>query len=61
MRKDERPEPPQEFLEHVLHHARRAWHGEISEARVISHRNGASVFTTEREYFAINLNKRPGK
>ena len=58
--KDETPEydaERQRFLEEVMHLATQVWSGEIAEIRVMKNRNGASVFSTERMYHSVRLNK----
>lgn len=49
---EKKPDPPQAYLEMVLNLAIRAWHKEVSEFRVMSNRNGASVMRTLREHFS---------
>lgn len=53
-----RCEPPQWFLEKVLDSARKTWHGELSEMRVMHNRNGASIMDTERHHFGVEPKSR---
>lgn len=47
-----KPDPPQAYLEMVMDLAWKAWQKDISEFRVMSNRNGASVMRTLRDHFS---------
>ncbi len=47
----------QRFLEQVFMAAREVWKGDTAEVRIMKNRNGASIFTTERTFYSIKLNK----